>query len=535
MNKARDLRNLLFSRELEFICEVHNPLTAKIVEEAGFKAMWGSSLTISASMGVRDCNELSWTQVISLIELINDAANIPLLLDADTGYGNFNSVRRLVKKVEQVGVAGICIEDKLFPKKNSFINGDRQPLASIEEFAGKIKAAKDTQQAPDFIVVARVEAFIAGWGLGEALKRADAYERAGADCILIHSKIQKPDEVLSFMAEWGKRCPVLIVPTKYYTTPTEVFRNAGFSAVIWANTILRSAVKAMQQTADQLKKDQSLIDIEGQVASVAEIFRLQEVDELERAEKVYLPKTGADTHAIILAAAQGIEFGSLTQDRPKAMLDAGGKPLLYRQIDMLNEISIKNITVVRGFCKDLINAPNLSFVDNDEYAETEEVYSFYKGIQGMKGPTLVSYGDILYKKYIASTLLETEEDFVIAVDSDCDLKRYRGRYADFVCCDQPYRKQLLDQDVELKKMSSSLKENEICGEWIGLLKLSAAGAKVMGDLLSELRQAETFKKMHMAELCNELIRRGSRIKVQYIRGGWVDVNDINDLRQAKKF
>ena len=114
---------------------------------------------------------------------MSDCTSIPILLDGDTGYGNFNNMRRLVSKLEQRKIAGVCIEDKLFPKTNSFIDSEKQPLADMHEFAGKIKAAKDTQVDKDFCVVARIEAFIAGWGLDEALKRADVYKEAGADAL----------------------------------------------------------------------------------------------------------------------------------------------------------------------------------------------------------------------------------------------------------------------------------------------------------------------------------------------------------------
>jgi len=104
-------------------------------------------------------------------------------------------------------VAAVCIEDKLFPKTNSFIGGKRQPLADMEEFRGKIKAGKDAQSDPDFCIVARIEAFIAGWGLDEALRRAEAYHAAGADAVLIHSALSVPDEILAFADAWDKRCP----------------------------------------------------------------------------------------------------------------------------------------------------------------------------------------------------------------------------------------------------------------------------------------------------------------------------------------
>src|ERR1700712_3546229 len=188
------LREMLQSNQLEFLMEAHNGLSARIVKEAGFKAIWGSGLTISAQFGVRDNNEASWTQVVDTLEFMADASDLPILLDGDTGYGNFNNMRRLVRKLEQRGIAGVCIEDKQFPKTNSFIGGERQPLAEIDEFAGKIKAGKDSQHDENFSIVARVEALIAGWGMEEALKRAEAYRLAGADALLISNKISHPPE-----------------------------------------------------------------------------------------------------------------------------------------------------------------------------------------------------------------------------------------------------------------------------------------------------------------------------------------------------
>ena len=287
--KTTQFKQMLQSRQVEFIMEAHNGLSAKIVEEAGFKGIWGSGLSISAALGVRDNNEASWTQVLEVVEFMSDGTSIPILLDADTGYGNFNNARRLVRKLEQRGVAAMCIEDKLFPKTNSFIRGEAQPLADIDEFAGKIKAAKDTQQDPDFCVVARVEALIAGWGLGEALMRAEAYHEAGADAILMHSKKSTPDEILAFMQEWGNRLPVVIVPTMYYSTPVEVFEEAGVSLVIWANHLLRASITIQQQTAAKIFAERSLMSVEDKIVSVKEVFRLQGEDELAVAEKSYLP------------------------------------------------------------------------------------------------------------------------------------------------------------------------------------------------------------------------------------------------------
>jgi phosphoenolpyruvate mutase len=283
------LKDMLESNSLEFLMEAHNGISAKIVEETGFKGIWASGLSVSAALGVRDSNEASWTQVLEQIEFMADSVNIPILLDGDTGYGNFNNARRLISKLESRGVAGVCLEDKLFPKTNSFIDGELQPLADINEFCGKIMACKDTQEDPDFNVVARLEAFITGYGLDEALKRADAYHRAGADAILCHSKKADDSDIADFMKEWGDRCPVVIVPTKYWQVPTETFSDAGVSMVIWANHNMRSAILSMQETTQSIYDTQSLSNVEsdGKVVPVSEVFRLQNTAELKEAERKY--------------------------------------------------------------------------------------------------------------------------------------------------------------------------------------------------------------------------------------------------------
>ncbi|KAL5015689.1 hypothetical protein ScPMuIL_005278 [Solemya velum] len=287
--KTTKLKTMLNSPELEFIMEAHNGLSSRIVQEAGFDGIWASGLSISAQLGVRDNNEASWTQVLEVLEFMSDATNVPILLDADTGYGNFNNARRLINKLEHRGVAGACLEDKIFPKRNSLLDGRPQPLADIDEFSLKIKACKETQTDKDFCVVARVEAFIAGWGIDEALRRATAYRNAGADAILMHSKKNDPSEIELFMKHWNNQGPVVIVPTKYYETPTQTFRDMGVSLVIWANHNLRASIRAMQDTSNQIYRDQSLNGVENGIATVKEVFRLQRDEELVQAEKRYLP------------------------------------------------------------------------------------------------------------------------------------------------------------------------------------------------------------------------------------------------------
>lgn len=290
--KAKALKALLTSKDLSFLMEAHNGLSARIVEEAGFKAIWASGLSISAQMGLRDSNEASWTQVCAVAEMMSDATAVPILIDADTGYGSFNNARMLVRKLEKIGVAGACVEDKLFPKTNSLLDTKRaQPLADMAEFALKIRAMKDTQTDDNFCVVARVESFIAGWPVEEALRRATAYAEAGADAVLIHSKRADSSDIDAFMAHWDKSlAPVVIVPTKYPAVPMSHFTDLGISSVIWANHNLRSSITAMQETTREIFEKQSLVDVEARVAPVKEVFRLQRLQELQEAEERFLPR-----------------------------------------------------------------------------------------------------------------------------------------------------------------------------------------------------------------------------------------------------
>jgi phosphoenolpyruvate phosphomutase len=316
-----------------------------------------------------------------------------------------------------------------------------------------------------------------------------------------------------------------------------VFRQAGFSVAIWANHLVRSAAAAMQQTARQLAAEQTLLNLEDRIVPVAEIFRLQGDAELEEAEKRYLPGAGKKVSAVILAASRGKELGALTESLPKALLPVGGKPLLYRQVDTLNEVGVKDITVVRGFRKELISAPNLRYADNDAYESTQELASLRRGLEKAAGATLVSYGDILYKKFIPELLLAADDDILLAVDSDWEPRRREDRYGDFVACDRPYKKERFDHDARLLKMGPprALPATETHGEWIGLMKLSAKGLEAVKAALTELQKRPDFNKLRMAELLNELVRAGQTVKVQYVRGHWLDVDDISDLSAAGSF
>jgi phosphoenolpyruvate phosphomutase len=529
--KSKALRNLMVSPQIAFLMEAHNGISAKIVEEAGFAGIWASGLSIAAMLGVRDNNEASWTQVVEVVEFMNDNVEIPILLDGDTGYGNFNSVRRLVRKLEQKGIAGVCIEDKIFPKNNSFLESKQQPLASSEEFCGKLKAAKDSQRNDDFVVVARTEALIAGWGLEEALKRARLYAEAGADGIFVHSKQKDAVDLFNFMRLWDQRCPIIIAPTMYYKIPTRRFEDAGISVVIWANQSLRASVHAMQKVAGKIKNSRSAKTVQKMIVPIGEIFRLQNVAEYKDAEHRYLPKKQF-VCAVILAASKGDNFGDFTKDCPKCMIKIKGKAILERQVETLNIAGIKDISVVVGYRKRAVNVPNLRLIENKDYARGSILLSYLKAVPFLAGTCIISFGDILYETHILKDLLEEEGDIILAVDTSWWQGYKQGREIDAVIGEEPPSDNYLNKRcVRIKTISASIPHRQAHGEWIGLMKLTSHGAEIFTSELQKFynEKPASFLKTNIDQFLQRLINRGINLKAFYLRGHWLDIDSPEDI------
>ena len=538
--KSSRLRSLLESSSLEFLMEAHNGISARVVEEAGFKGIWASGLALSAQFGVRDNNEASWTQIVDMLEFMSDVTTIPILLDGDTGYGNFNNMRRLVRKLEQREVGGVCIEDKLFPKTNSFINGERQPLCEVDEFCGKIKAGKDSQNDSDFCIVARVEALIAGWGMDEALRRAEAYHEAGADAILIHSKRRRADEVLEFAKHWGRRSPLVIVPTKYYSTPTPVFRKAGISVVIWANHMIRASVAHMTAVAKEVMATETLVNIEDKVIPVNEVFRLQGADELAQAECQYLVAKQANTSAVILAASRGQNMDTVTLYRPKVMLPVAGRSLLRRLVDEFKRQHVNQITVVAGYKAEAIaegdGVGGIDVVENPRHMETGELASLACARHAIGHDTVITYGDLVFRSYILRDLLETNAELVVIVDSMMSLKG-QGNFRDLAYCSRPDDHAVFPEDVTLRRITDATTPGmeEPSGRWVGMMRVQGTGRDWLIEAVDQLNDRDDFDKLGMPDLINHLVEAGHNIKVLYIHGHWLDVNSLVDLSRASDF
>lgn len=529
LSKASRLKQMIQSDQLEFLMEAHNGLSARIVEEAGFAGIWASGLAISASMGVRDNNEASWTQVLDVVEFMADASDIPILLDGDTGYGNFNNMRRLVNKLEQRGIAGVCIEDKIFPKTNSFLRSEFQPLADIDEFCGKIKAGKDSQNDSDFVIVARAESLIAGRGIDDALMRAERYHEAGADAILIHSKQSNPEKIFAFLDSWENRCPVVIVPTKYYRTPTKYFVERQVSVAIWANHLIRGSIQRMQEVATKIRQEQNLSCIEDEIAPIQEVFRLQRDNELVEAEKRYFYEAELGYSALILAAARGSEsLGELVSDKPKAMIRIGDKAILEHGVGLLRKQGIHDISVVAGYKAESVQTEGVKIIENGNFANTGQMVSLQSAASTLQDNKIIIFGDVLFKRSLLHLLLEDDSDISLVVDN-CFPSR---QGSDYVKVRRDPCREGLFREVSLTEIRYSLSNEGFDGEWIGMMKVRECGMALIRDFIAEHENSEEFKTMNIAYMLNCFVQQGVKIGVHLISGQWADVDSILDLNAA---
>ena len=278
---AQNLKKLIDSKPIVKICGAFDAMSAKLVENAGFDAIWAGSFAISAINAVPDASILTMTEFFEAASKMVNACKIPIIADCDTGYGGPNNVRHLVKKYENAGIAGISIEDKVFPKQNSLLENGTHQLLPEKEFVGKIIAACEAKQNKEFMIIARVEALIAGLGMDEAIRRARAYEKAGADAILIHSKKKSPDEVFEFVDSWKGDIPIVVVPTNYNSVKIEELIQHKIKMTIYANQTLRASHASITKILDKMIKAENMIEIDKDISSMEDIFELQEMYDLK--------------------------------------------------------------------------------------------------------------------------------------------------------------------------------------------------------------------------------------------------------------
>ncbi|HLD14989.1 MAG TPA: isocitrate lyase/phosphoenolpyruvate mutase family protein [Candidatus Nanoarchaeia archaeon] len=527
--KSNTLKELLKKEGPIILLGAHDPLTAKMAEEAGCDAIWSSGFEISASYGVPDANIIPMSVNLDVARRIKKAVKIPVVADCDNGYGNVNNVKTTVEEFESAGIDAICIEDNLYPKNHSFWDKSRN-LESIPSFSGKISAGISAR-LEDLVFIARTEALIQKLGVEEALKRAHAYADAGADMILIHSKAKKPDEVLEFASKWNQRVPLVAVPTIYDTISANELYKAGIKMVIFANHGVRAEVKAIKEKFGKLMQTKRASDIREEIASLQEIYDLVGVKEMQENEEKFTPKD-EKVKAVILAAGFDQAMAQFIQNKPKCMLEVDGKSLLEKQIDSLHEVGINDITVIRGYKKDAVNVKGVKYFDNDNYANTSSIDGLFLAKDELNASTVVMYSDILFERQILERLLTAKGDISLVVDRSLKENVDRTKHLDKLEIVQTSRGSSSETrymgDNIILKAGRALKDlslREADGEFIGMAYISK---KMWPDMLKIYESMPKDKPKGLIALFDKAIEAKHKVSAVDIYRGWTEIHSYQD-------
>lgn len=545
MTKSQKLRNLFKKDKVIYVMGAHNGLSAKLVERNKFDAVWASGLEISASYGVPDANILTMTQNLEKSAEMSDAISIPVISDCDTGFGNSNNVIDMVRKYEAAGIAAICIEDKLFPKVNSFAH--RQELTSISEFVGKIMAAKNTQRSQDFVVIARVEALIASAGMDEALLRADRYVEAGADAVLIHSRHTDYDEIIEFARKWDNKAPLVIVPTTFPTILNDFtgddLLKLGIKVVIFANQGLRASIKAMDQVMAKIGKTHQLMSLEDQLVSVKDVFDIQGMNQMKEDEEKYLKANTNDYNAILLAAggptANQASLGSLLRDTPVAMLDINGEPVIKRNINTLLHQGITDITVVTGYKNEQFQVlEKVELIHNPDYSQTNELDSLMLAEKKLRNKTLLAYSDIIFDKFIIERLMKSDAPITLLVDATFKKANFRNKKLDLVITDTPpnlgYRSVDSGLLKKVQKISEYLSNDKAHYEFVGLILFNHKGSKAFVEAYHKNKSDHglSLEKIGINKMLQKMIDDGFPVSALEVNSGWTELHTFDNYKLA---
>ena len=285
-NRKSKLKRLIDAKKIVRIIESHNAFTGLVAENLKliknqkfleFDGMWSSSLTDSAIRGKPDNQAVDYsTRILGLNEIL-DVTTKPIIFDADNG-GKIEHITYLIRTLERVGISAVVIEDKVGLKRNSlFKNQVGVKQDSIENFCKKLKKAKEAKISDDLFIIARIESFILGKDLKDAMRRAEAYSQAGADAILIHSKEKYPNQIFSFSKKFSKSKffkPMIAVPSTYSKTYERELIDNGFKIVIYANHFLRALHPAILDVAKMILKNQRSFEAEKKISSINEVINL---------------------------------------------------------------------------------------------------------------------------------------------------------------------------------------------------------------------------------------------------------------------
>lgn len=255
---------------------VHNPLVSRLAERAGFDGGWLSSLEMSAVHGLPDRNLLGFAEMLAAARSIAAASDLPLVVDADNGYGTNETAVRAVRELSGSGIAGACIEDSAFPKRNSFLGAGARDLEEPEEFAEKIADVAGARVDPDFLLIARTEALIAQEGMDSAIARATRYAEAGADMVLLHTRLKDASEAIEVARQWTSPTPLVTVPTAFPHLSLRALGRLGYSMAIYANQLLRATVWGVEQALASIRSGEGAEQLERRIIPMGTLLEISE-------------------------------------------------------------------------------------------------------------------------------------------------------------------------------------------------------------------------------------------------------------------
>ncbi|WP_405949698.1 isocitrate lyase/phosphoenolpyruvate mutase family protein [Streptomyces prunicolor] len=491
LSGARRLRELFARPGVVRLAGAHNPLGARLAQGAGFGGVWSSGLEVSASQGVPDTDILTMSELLGVASSLAAAVDIPVVADCDAGYGNAHNVMHMIRRYEASGIAAVSIEDKRFPKVNSFVPG-RQELASVGEFCGKVAAAKDAQRTPDLMVIARIEALIAGWGMDEALSRGEAYARAGADAVLIHAKGSSPEPVLDFLAQWTLPTPVVVVPTTYHTITATELAAAGAKMVIYANHGLRAGITAVTDAFASILRDDRTTGIEDRIAPLATVFDLQGMAEHKRNEAVFVTSYETRLRAVVLPGPADATPSSLRDHRTTALRGCG--------------------------------AENTTFTGAQ--GETSVVEALLGLPEAHDGPTVVVCGDVLVEAEPLRLLAAAAADVAVLADVSATPRRDDGLPLALSSVAQGGRRVVQGGAGEVVGIGGPDSDAEFAGAAVfspqGFAALRAAAEKRRADAAPAA----------LDDLIADLLAAGVRVRAVEIASGWLELRTAEDAERA---
>lgn len=518
--------------------EAHSGLSGLVAEKLNFDFIWESSLTDSASKGLPDASIVGNESRLHTIDEILNVTTKPMIVDGDTG-GDEDNFRFLIKRLENQGVSAVIVEDKVFPKRNSFGGTVSSGMEDPEIFAQKLKVGVNTKSTENFLIIARLESLIAGLGMNETLLRAEKYINAGVDGIMIHSKIKDPKEVLDFIPrferickEIGRRPYLIAVPTTYNSIKDNELFKSGVDIIIHANHLLRASYNAMTETAKLISDSERSYEADSQISSVKEIFSVVGYDKIIERDKEKAPEVIG-----IIASAGDHKIGNQNRSLKKI----SGIPLITHQIDTFKKVGIENLKITVSNTSEFkeFEDKNIKLVEIDTGSSDQLLDSIMKGFENVDGPSILAYGDIMFNEKIVSELIQNEDDIVIASDSsykyhkhDIDKKLELVSYKNNIN-DNSRRKLKLTDIYEISNLGKDLNIDDAQSEFFGLAYFSANGNSLLKSSYEEIKNSDENANS-LVDILNFMIRKEIKIVCNEFNGGWIELHTENDFKLAEE-